>query len=194
MATPISPTITPATRRTMSFSSPAAAITTTVNSGVVALRIEASPLGMVVCPITISENGSTLLNKATAKNGRQPEIPFGNGRRKARSSGSRINAASATRSRTNVKGGNSRSTTPLKKNDPPHSTESAASSDQSRTSIRPSLAVMSSIRQVRGADAYPDAARPSTRFQGNQRLVFGRDTISIILPSSSSGACVFAVS
>src|SRR6185369_3566269 len=102
---------------------------TTVNSGVVALRIEASPLGMVVCPITISENGSTLLNKATAKNGRQPEMPFGNGRRQARSSGSRISAASATRSSTSVNGGNSRSTTPLKKNDPPHSTESADSSD-----------------------------------------------------------------
>ena len=45
-----------------SFSSPAAAITATVNSGVVALRIEASPLGTYICPVTISENGSTLLN------------------------------------------------------------------------------------------------------------------------------------
>src|SRR5262245_35858889 len=52
-------------------------------------------------------------------------------------------AASATRSSTSVKGGSSRSTTPLKKNDPPHSTESAASNAQSRASIRPSLAVIS---------------------------------------------------
>jgi len=44
MATPINPMTTPATRRACSFSSPAAAITRTVNSGVVALRIEASPL------------------------------------------------------------------------------------------------------------------------------------------------------
>ena len=44
MATPISPMTTPATRLALSFSSPAAAMTSTVNSGVVAFRIEASPL------------------------------------------------------------------------------------------------------------------------------------------------------
>src|SRR5262245_21725146 len=49
-------------------------------------------------------------------------------------------AASATRKKTSVNGGSSRSTTPLKKNDPPHSTDNAASSDQSRASIRPSVA------------------------------------------------------
>jgi hypothetical protein len=45
MITPIRPTSTPPTRRIESFSSPLAAITSTVNSGVVAFRIEASPLG-----------------------------------------------------------------------------------------------------------------------------------------------------
>ena len=46
MITPIKPATTPAIRRACSFSSPATAITTTVNSGVVAFRIEASPDGI----------------------------------------------------------------------------------------------------------------------------------------------------
>ena len=77
MTTPIRPTTTPATRRARSVSSPAAAITITVNSGVVAFSIEASPLGIQVWPVTISENGSTLLNSPIAKNGVQPENPLG---------------------------------------------------------------------------------------------------------------------
>ena len=51
-------------------------------------------------------------------------------------------AASATRRNTTVSGGNSFSTTPLKKNEPPHRTESRPSSDQSRASIEVSFAVM----------------------------------------------------
>ncbi len=66
MITPISPAITPATRRANSLSSLASAITTTVNNGVVAFRIDASPEDTKVCPVTISENGSTLLKSATA--------------------------------------------------------------------------------------------------------------------------------
>ncbi len=77
-------------------------------------------------------------------------MPCGNGKRYARMSGSKISAASATRRKTSVNGGNSRSTTPLKKNEPPQSTERKASSDQSRTSIRSVLAVISSHPAVRG--------------------------------------------
>src|SRR5258707_13629102 len=53
-----------------------------------------------------------------------------------------MTAASATRRNTNVNGGNSRNTTPLKKNDPPHRIESRPSSDQSRASIEVSWAVI----------------------------------------------------
>ena len=72
----------------------------------------------------------------------------------AHSTGKRTRAASATRNSTTVSGGNSRSTTPLKKNEPPHNTESTASSDQSLASIRWSLDVIcGSAIQVR-ADVY----------------------------------------
>ena len=50
--------------------------------------------------------------------------------------------ASVTRKNTSVSGGNSRSTTPLKKNEPPHSTDSRPSSDQSRASMEVLLAVI----------------------------------------------------
>jgi hypothetical protein len=92
--------------------------------------------------VTISENGSTLLNRAMRKNGLQPLHRFGNGSRCAQSTGSRIMAASSTRNSTSVNGGSPRSTTPLKKNDPPQRIESRPRSDQSRASIVVSLAVM----------------------------------------------------
>ena len=136
----MSPMTTPATRCASSLSSPAAAITSTVNSGVVAFRIEANPLETSVCPVTISENGSTLLSSAMAKKGFQPATVRGNRILYAHSTGRRIRAASATRSSTTVSGGSSRSTMPLKKNEPPHSTESTASSDQSLMSMRWSVA------------------------------------------------------
>src|SRR3954468_5906883 len=144
MITPARPSATPAKRRSRKASSPAAAITITVNSGVVAFRIDASPLGMKVWPITISENGMTLLKSPIATNGFQPLTPFGNRMPWIRSSGSRMAAPSATRKSTNVSGGNSRSAAPLQKNEPPQSTESTASSDQSRASIRLSFGDMAS--------------------------------------------------
>ena len=63
MATPISPITTPARRRAESRSSPAAAITSTVNTGVVALRIEASPLEMNVCPVTIRQEWQDVVER-----------------------------------------------------------------------------------------------------------------------------------
>jgi hypothetical protein len=53
-------------------------------------------------------------------------------------------APSATRKSTSVSGGNSRSAAPSKKNEPPQSTESTTSSDQSRASIRLSFEGMAS--------------------------------------------------
>src|SRR3954451_18813413 len=136
MITPARPSATPATRRSRKASSPAAAITITVNSGVVAFRTDASPLGMKVWPITISENGMTLLRSPIVTNGFQPVTPLGKPTPWIWSSGSRMAAPSATRINTSVSGGNSSSAAPLKKNEPPQRTESTASSDQSRASIR----------------------------------------------------------
>ena len=144
MTTPTTPRTTPATRRTCKASSPAIAMTITVNSGVVAFRIEARPLGMKVWPITISENGMTLLSSPITTNGFQPAAPLGKPIPCTRSSGRRIAAPSATRSNTRVSGGNSRKPAPLKKNEPPQRTESTASSDQSRASIRLSFGGMAS--------------------------------------------------
>src|SRR5437879_7810199 len=61
-----------------------------------------------------------------------------------RSSGTRMAEPSATRKNTSVSGGNSRNAAPLKKNEPPQRTESTASSDQSRASIRLSFEGMAS--------------------------------------------------
>lgn len=59
-----------------------------------------------------------------------------------RSNGSSIAAPSATRNSTSVSGGHSRNAGPLKKNEPPQRTDSTASSDQSRASIRLSFGDM----------------------------------------------------
>src|SRR6266446_2490464 len=71
-------------------------------------------------------------------------------------------AASATRRNTTVNGGNSFSTTPLKKNEPPQSTESRPSSDQSRASIEASFAVITVISAA--AQVYSTAPDIPTRF------------------------------
>ena len=99
-------------------------------------------------------------------------------------------AASSTRNSTSVNGGSSRSTTPLKKNEPPHRTESRPSSDQSRASIRPSLTV---IAQEPG-ESRNQLDRTHAAVHPISDDYFGCDTISIILPSSSSGAFAFALS
>src|SRR3981081_3012732 len=105
-----------------------------------------------------------LLRSAMAKNGFQPERPCGRRIRYTHNTGSRIIAASATRSKTTVSGGNSFSTTPLKKNDPPHSTESTASRDQSRASIRSSLAVIAAHIIASGQPLTRNTGTMATRF------------------------------
>src|SRR5450631_464793 len=97
-------------------------------------------------------------------------------------------AASAPRSKTSVSGGSPRNTTPLKKNDPPHSTESRPSSDQSRASIRLSQDVIAAHvfeigQTLRIAEVL--ATRFPCRVQARCIAYLDRDTISIILPSSS---------
>src|SRR6476646_4527008 len=71
-------------------------------------------------------------------------------------------AARVTRRNTTVNGGNSLSTTPLKKNEPPHSTESRPSSDQSRASIEASFVVITVISAA--TPLYSAAPGIATRF------------------------------
>ena len=77
ITTPTRPISTPATLYAVSLSSPKAAVTITVNSGVVALAIEASPLVMNVCPAATSANGITLFSSPMTKNGIQAASPRG---------------------------------------------------------------------------------------------------------------------
>src|SRR5882757_6050907 len=86
--------------------------------------------------------------------------------------------ASATRSSTTVSGGTSRSTTPLKKNEPPHRIERTPSSDQSRASIRSSWAVIAVIsafdagiiRRIRLAHPIPGHDFESPLFRARDDL------------------------
>src|SRR5262245_46358082 len=95
-------------------------------------------------------------------------------------------AASSTRNSTSVKGGNSRSTTPLKKNDPPQRIESRPRSDQSRASIRLSLEGIASLiwRPELPPSAKPRQLPPDSRKEC--AAYFGRHTNSIILLGFSS--------
>src|SRR6185312_11759884 len=125
------PIATPAMRCPVRRSSPAAAITSTANSGVVALSTAASPLETIVCAIRNSENGMTLLTSPMTAKGSQSAARFGSVPPSAAMTASRHSAPPATRTKATVSGGTSRSATPLKKKEPPHSTESRTSSTQS---------------------------------------------------------------
>ena len=78
MATPAKPVITPVSRCAVIRSSEVSQwATTTVNSGVVAFKIEATPDAICACPYTIRLNGSTLFNSAMTKNARHMAKPLG---------------------------------------------------------------------------------------------------------------------
>lgn len=141
-ATPARPMAIPRIFRATSFSSPNAARMTTANNGVVAFNTEARPLAICVCPVTMSENGMTLLRIAIMMKGVQLFKSGGSLPCSSQWTGTRIAAARATRARTIVSGGNCFTTTPAKKYDPPHRMESRMSKSQSRGSIIFSLAVM----------------------------------------------------
>src|SRR5665213_1311955 len=95
----------------------------TVEIGVVAFRIAASPEAMWLWPHTTRQNGTTLLSRPMAKNARQARPSAG----VSLSSTFRINAANPTRSNTMVNGGKVLIRTPAKKNEPPHRTDSSSS-------------------------------------------------------------------
>ena len=124
--------------------------TSTVKSGVVALRIEARPLAMWVCPHAMSENGIALFSSPMPKKASQVLASHGIGERVARSTRCRAAAAIATRSSTMVKGGTVLTTTPTKKNDPPHRIERASSRDQSRRLMRAEVGICDVDTLARG--------------------------------------------
>src|SRR5258705_13864282 len=92
-------------------------------------------------------------------------------------------AASATRRNTTVSGGNSFNNTPLKKNEPPHRTESRPSSDQSRASIEASLVVIAAqIRDQRALFSRARFCHPISGYRsvpdtGSRRLFRPRDDL-----------------
>ncbi len=104
----------------------------TVKSGVVALRMAASPAGIAVWPQKISEKGMMLLSSAMTASVSQTSRRRGSVSPVARSRTSSTADAIATRARTSVSGGTPSNATRTKKKDPPQRIESVTSRDQSR--------------------------------------------------------------
>lgn len=157
-------------------------------------------------------------------NGIQSLSVDGSFRPQASVADNRIAAASKTRRLTRVSGGRSFRATPLKKNEPPQSTDSTMSNTQSRASIRVSvvgiqsassqagrLSVIAVCEDTRFPTARPDsgpgedaeeetvalAAMPDAARETMRYLAWpllGRDSSSIIFASSSSGAYALALS
>ncbi len=88
--------------------------TKTVHSGVVALRMDARPLAMWVCPQTIRLNGSRLLRKPMAMNATHARRSDGMCRPIASTATLSASAAIPTRSTTMVNGGRPSTATPTK--------------------------------------------------------------------------------
>ena len=133
---PAKPTATPAALSGVNRSSGVIRCAArTVNSGVVAFRMEARPLAMWCWPHTISTKGTTLLSSPMPKKAAQMRPSVGICCPSRRSTPSSVTAATATRSQTRVKEGSSRTATALKKNEPPHSTARASSMAHSRPPI-----------------------------------------------------------
>src|SRR5579872_5520353 len=119
IATPASATRAPPRRLAVNRSCRAQPATSTENTVVIALRIDANPLLMWISDHTISVKGTKLLSVPMTKNDRQ--ISGARGHRWPIASSTRLNAAADTTRRraTMVSGGSSNSKTLKKKNDPP---------------------------------------------------------------------------
>jgi hypothetical protein len=125
--------MTPISLEEVSFSSGVSRwATSTVNRGVVALRMAAKPLATDCCPQTIRTKGSTLLSSPMPAKAAQIRLSCGNLSPSRRSTTNKVVAAIPTRSQTTVKGGRSRTATALKKKDPPHNAARASNMPHSR--------------------------------------------------------------
>ena len=102
-----------------------------MNTGVVALRIETRPLARWVWLHVSSENGATLLSSASRINAgacrrsRAAETPLSGA-----ASHNKV-AAMHTLAATIVNGGRPLTATPMKKNEPPHMSDSSSNSPHS---------------------------------------------------------------
>src|SRR6185295_9246970 len=114
-----------------------------VMSGVMALMMEESPTVMNVCPAKMKVKGRTLFKSAMPKNGNQSAGDRGSAKPSDKKIGNSVMAARATRTRTQVGGGNSLTATPAKKNAPPQSSDRSQSRAQSRRSRGFARGVMS---------------------------------------------------
>ncbi len=172
--TPAKPTATPAALPAVRRSSGVRRCAmSTVNSGVVAFRMAAKPLAMWCWPQTKRAKGTALLSSPMPRNAAQS--PGARGMR-TRSAAQSTSAAMPTRATTMVKEGSSRTATPLKKNDPPHSTDSAKSMAHSTAPIRGSTlpadapAIRSSpSRRAKGRNRARTAIRPLRPHAGHRR-------------------------
>ena len=108
---------------------------TTVNIGVVAFKMEASPDAMLCCPQTIRKNGMALFNIPMPRKVSQTSLPWGRAIPRARMIAHNTDAASPTRHSTITSGGSSDTAISTKKNDPPHRMDKANSISHSRTPI-----------------------------------------------------------
>src|ERR1700722_12064362 len=99
----------------------------TVNIGVEAFKIEAKPLARRVWPDTIKTNGIALLSSPISARDAKCDTVLLDDRPVRGADSHRSAAASVTRAATIVRGGNSFTATPTKKNEPPQSNESSNS-------------------------------------------------------------------
>ena len=131
-ATPVSPSATPSRRAGVACSAPARCATSTPNSGVVALKTEATPEGSVPCAQTIRLKGIALLSRPMPRCARHaaPSRRIGNPCTAATSQ--RMAAPRPTRASTMDSGGHSRAAMPTKKKLPAQTVASASSSAQAR--------------------------------------------------------------
>ncbi len=109
--------------------------TRTVKSGVVALRIAASPEAIWAWPQTMSENGTTLLSSPMPRKAAQTPGEPGMREPLAWMTAKRMTAASTTLQATTVRTGKSFTATALKKNEPPQRTDRMISIAQVRGDI-----------------------------------------------------------
>jgi hypothetical protein len=146
----VNPVVTPETFPALSFSSRVrACATSTVNSGIVAFRIEARLPVISVCAQTIRLKGITLLIAPMNSNASQTFGDPGIDSPLSRTITHSTIAASPTRPRTTVNGPKPSSATSTKKNDPPQSTDRETRSSHSRAPM--DLAMRAPIHKTKQA-------------------------------------------
>ena len=119
--TPVKPSMRPITLFVVIFSSwVKKCAATKINSGDVALRIDAKPPSIWVCPQTIRLNGITLFSTLMTKNAQMIVRLSGSFLRVRKKNNSKVTAAMVDRNATTVRGGSSSSATSTRKNEPPH--------------------------------------------------------------------------